>query len=355
VAVSRPVGRLAPSPTGILHLGNARSLLLAWLSARARGGAVILRVEDLVPCDDAAVTALLEDLAWLGLDWDPPPEAAAADAALRRASDYGVSDGCSAPFVLQSARRPRHLQAFEALRASGEVFPCVCTRKDIEQAVRAPHAEELGDAYPGTCRGRFATLEEARKQVAARFGDGQRDAVAWRLRVDAAPQVFEDALAGRVRVDVQASAGDVVVRRKDGAFAYMFAVVVDDLDAGVTEIVRGRDLLTATAQQLLVAQALARHGQAPSAPQQRWVHVPLVRGGDGRRLAKRERSFHLQTLREAGVPRERLWAWLADSLGLRVDTPHPHRLAAVFDWTQTPHDDVVFDDAAQARWFPATL
>jgi glutamyl-tRNA synthetase len=346
-----PVGRLAPSPTGLIHVGNARSLLLAWLSVRSRGGRIFLRIEDLLPGEEHE-EALLRDLEWLGLDWDPAPDVSGL------VRPGGVS------FVRQSARGPVYSAVLSRLSSVGRVYPCVCTRKDIEAAARAPHAEEQGLAYPGTCRARFAgeaaavSYDASQAALAGRAPFG----VALRLRVPEAPVSFHDALCGGRAVHLPDHSGDIVVRRKDGGFAYMLAVVVDDLAMGVTEVVRGDDLLDATAQQLAVYGALAEAapgGHADDAaltPELEalwaraagwlgpsWVHVPLVLGDDGRRLAKRNRSIHLGNLREAGVSAEAMRRWLARSLGL-PDTPHLDELAASFRWEALPPGPVVFGE-----------
>ncbi len=330
------VGRLAPSPTGLLHVGNARSLLLAWLSARACGGRLLLRIEDLLPDGDLHLDGLLRDLAWLGLDWDGPrPGDLWTPSAPRTVDGRAFGD-----FLCQSDRSAAYTAILARLRACGLVYPCICTRKDIDTAARAPHAEDRGTPYPGTCRGRFASEDEAVAEDRRRAACEGRPplGVAWRLRVPEAPVTFEDALCGRIASHLPSESGDIVVRRKDGGFAYMFAVVVDDLAMGVTEVVRGDDLLSATAQQLAVYDALAQAAETTGDLKAFWrraahwqpprhVHVPLVLGDDGRRLAKRNQSLHLSHLREAGVPAQRLRRWLSQSIGL----PKLHDLAEMKD------------------------
>jgi glutamyl-tRNA synthetase len=346
--MSQVVGRLAPSPTGVLHVGNARSLLLAWLSARAQAGKILLRIEDLLQEDEDLTAALVRDLHWLGLDWDG-----------RR--------------MLQSRRTPLYAELLTRMQAAGLIYPCVCSRKDIETAALAPHAEDQGAAYPGTCRNRFTNESEALQSESERAKRAGRapGGVVLRLRVDAVPERFVDVLCGPQVIDVAREAGDVVVRRKDGGFAYMFAVVVDDLATGVTEVVRGDDLLRATGQQLAVRRALVackvateqvQHG--PSQVQQEadaivrraradsettWIHVPLVLGDDGRRLAKRNKSTHLLDLRVRGEPaaKKRLLAWLAESLGLGA-TDDLAVMAQRFSWTAVPRSPVVFGRAELA-------
>lgn len=335
-------GRLAPSPTGLLHLGNVRSLALAWLAARAAGGRVYLRIEDLLPGLDANIAPLLDDLAWLGLDCDPAPP-----------------DPCAAaprPWWKQSERAAVYAAIVEDLLASGHAYPCVCTRKDIERAALAPHAEDLAAAYPGTCRGRFGSAAEARAFEAQRArAEGRPDlGVAVRLRVPQGEFRFDDLCRGLQVVDVARQAGDIVIQRKDRGFAYMLAVVVDDLAMGVDQVVRGDDLLEVTGQQLAVRSALAarsgatapalvsdvyRAAQARSAPTH--AHVSLVIGDDGRRLAKRNQSLHLRQLRAAGVSAQAISAWVWDSIGLAAARDWPEA-AGLFAWSALPGVPVPF-------------
>jgi glutamyl-tRNA synthetase len=276
-----PVGRLAPSPTGVLHLGNARSFLLAWLDLRSRGGTVLMRIEDL---DGPRVRAgaaeqALEDLQWLGLDWDGEP-------------------------LLQSSRADAHAVALQRLAARGSAYPCTCTRADIERAASAPHAGEEGPVYPGTCIGRWADAAEA-EAVTGR-------APAWRFRVPDEEVVVRDRVAGECRFRVAEELGDFVIRKRDGQAAYQLAVVVDDAATGVDSVLRGDDLLPSAARQQLLYREL--EAVAPE-----WAHVPLVVGEDGRRLAKRHGDTSLKAYRDGGVPAETLVGWLAASAGLRDD------------------------------------
>jgi glutamyl-tRNA synthetase len=276
------VGRLAPSPTGAQHVGNARTYLIAWLSARARGGTVRLRIEDI---DSPRVKAgaadeALADLRWLGLDWDGEP-------------------------VVQTARLPLYEAALEALKRQDLVYPCTCTRSDIAAAASAPH---LGDevTYPGTCAYRHAA--DAIELAAAGVS------FAWRFRVIDSPP-FTDAFAGARHIDLKQCGGDFVVWKSAGTPAYQLAVVIDDAATGVTEVVRGDDLIPSTPRQLLLYRAL---GFAPP----RFAHVPLVVGEDGRRLAKRHGDTRLAALRAAGVAPEALVGLLAWSCGWQAD-PEP--------------------------------
>lgn len=289
----QPVGRLAPSPTGAQHVGNARTYLLAWLSIRSRGGRLILRIEDIDSprVKRGAAEQAIEDLRWLGLDWDEGP-------------DVG---GPSAPYV-QTERMPLYREALEKLAAAERIYPCTCTRSDVEAAASAPHAGLEGPIYPGTCAGRsfadVATLAEAK--------------FAWRLRTTDETRHLDDRVAGHHWLNVAAELGDFVVAKADGSPAYQLAVVVDDHAMGVTEILRGDDLLPSAFRQLELYDFF---GWQP--PQM--AHVPLVVGTDGRRLAKRHGDTRLATLRKAGVRAERLVGLLAWSCGL---LPKPAEIVA---------------------------
>ena len=278
-----PTGRLAPSPTGGLHLGHARTFLLAWLSARSQDGRMILRVEDLdaTRARIEAAEAAVVDLQWLGLDWDEGP-------------DRG---GPSFPYV-QSWRKDGYADTLERLKAAERVYPCTCTRSDIERAASAPHLEDEGPTYPGTCSGR--TVREAEI-----LGDRP---FAWRFRVPRGPVRWSDQFLGEVAIDPGRIGGDFVVGRLGLGPSYQLAVVHDDATMGVTEVIRGDDLVPSTPRQLLLYDAL---GWTPPA----FGHVPLAVGSDLRRLAKRDGSLKLATLRESGVDPRRLVGWLARSCG----------------------------------------
>jgi glutamyl-tRNA synthetase len=276
-----PVGRLAPSPTGAQHVGNARTYLIAWLSARTRGGRVTLRIEDIDSprVKPGAAALALDDLRWLGLDWDGEP-------------------------VVQTQRLPLYEEALRRLRERELVYPCTCTRGDVERAASAPHPEHEGPAYPGTCAGRRAA------DAAGLAGRPY----AWRFRVRSSPG-FVDGLLGPTEVDLGRVGGDFVVWKSSGTPAYQLAVVVDDAAQGVTEVVRGDDLVPSTPRQLLLYEAFGL-------PPPRFTHVPLVVGPDGRRLAKRHGDTRLAALRGAGVPPTALVGLLAWSCGW-TDNPRP--------------------------------
>jgi len=311
-------GRFAPSPTGALHVGNARTALLAWLHARAAGGELVMRVEDL---DVGRVRAgvmetQLDELRWLGLDWDEGP-------------DVG---GPHAPY-LQSARTESYDDALRTLAARGLLFECSCSRKDIAAAASAPHAGEEGPRYPGICRAR--PVDPTAPSLMAHG----RSRVALRFRVDPGEVCFDDLLQGRCCFEPAEETGDFVARRKDGAAAYQLAVVVDDAAMGITHVVRGGDLLSSTARQLLLYRAL-------SFPEPRFLHVPLMLGADGERLAKRHGAVSLGELRAGGVPAERVVGWLAATCGLAdADEAVPARdLISRFSVDRLPRASTVVSD-----------
>jgi glutamyl-tRNA synthetase len=277
------VGRLAPSPTGGLHLGHARTFLVAWLAARHAGGRVILRIEDL---DASRVRAgarrtAIDDLRWLELDWDEGP-------------DIG---GPSAPYV-QSERSKLYESVLERLKASESVYPCTCTRADIARAASAPHPEDEGPTYPGTCAHRAAADARA-------LGDRP---FCWRFRVPSAPVAWHDLFLGRIEVDPSAAGGDFVVARHTVGHSYQLAVVADDDVMGVSQVIRGADLVSSTPRQILLYHQLGR-------PEPRFGHVALAVSPDGRRLAKRDDSLTLGALRDAGVDPRGLVGALVQSCG----------------------------------------
>lgn len=305
-----PVGRLAPSPTGLLHLGNAWSFLLAWLDARSHPqGRIILRQEDIDPARSRQewMEGIERDLLWLGLDWDEGPGGPTAkpDAAGTIRDDAALYQG---PYQ-QSLCGQRYEAALESLRLRGLVYPCYCTRKELRELAGAPHGahDGLGDAgaaYPGTCRSLSA------EQRAEKEAMGRRPSM--RLRCpdgEAGRESFDDGVLGPQSFTLDDCGGDFALRRSDGVWAYQLAVVVDDIAMGVNSIVRGEDILLSTPRQLLLWRLLG--GTAP-----RFAHIPLLHDAEGERLAKRHKSLSLAQLREAGCRPERITGWLASLAGL---------------------------------------
>ena len=287
----RPVCRLAPSPTGAQHLGNARTYLIAYWSARSIGAELILRIEDIDSprVKPWAMAQAIEDLTWLGIEYDGSP-------------------------IIQTQRLAVYQATLDRMLADDRVYPCTCSRRDIEEASSAPHEQASwpllpnssfasadqtvfaeSTIYPGRCRG-------------WRFGDALPDPGSYclRFRVTSEAMAFEDRVAGRVCCDPLTAIGDFPVTRKEGAAAYQLAVVVDDLESGVTEVVRGDDLLLSTFRQLQIYNYL---GAKPPV----FAHVPLVVGTDGRRLAKRHGDTRLSQYREQGMRPEAIVAWAARS------------------------------------------
>jgi glutamyl-tRNA synthetase len=317
-------GRLAPSPTGALHLGNARTFLIAWLLARRRGGRVVLRMEDLdhPKVKPGTAQAALEDLRWLGLDWDEGP-------------DVG---GPHAPYV-QTARRPLYRQALLRLQEQGLVYPCVCTRRDVEAGQSAPQSGDDGLVYDGACRGRFGSYAAA----AATLPPGRLPA--WRFRVpDGAETAFDDGFHGPQRDRVGATVGDFVIARDPDGAGYMLAVVADDAAMAITEVVRGDDLLAATHRQLLLYHAL---GLTPP----RFIHVPLVVSAEGRRLAKRHGDTRLAAIRAAGVRPETVVGVLAWWCGWAAwgDELRPSDLLDRVELGSIPREPAVLTEPVKAR------
>jgi glutamyl-tRNA synthetase len=264
--------RFAPSPTGDLHLGGAWTALASWVLARRGGGAHVLRVEDLdaprvVPGSEARIE---EDLRWLGLDWDEGP-------------------------IRQSARSARYEEAIAKLSAKGLVYPCDCSRAEIARIASAPHPGEEA-LYPGSCR----ELDPAR---------AMKRLAALRVRVPDETIVYEDSVVGTVRQNLAREVGDFVLRRGDGVFAYQLAVIVDDLDMGITDVLRGSDLVTSTSRQIWLARTLG-------AQEPRYAHLPLVVAPDGSRLEKRTRGASVRELRGRAVSADRIVGELAFGLGL---------------------------------------
>ena len=304
-------GRFAPSPSGRIHLGNILCCLLAWLSARQKGGRVILRIEDLdiARCPRRYGEQMCRDIRWLGLDWDEGP----------------VIGGPSGPYE-QSRRTALYQAALRRLEAQGLVYPCFCTRAELH-AASAPHREDGQVVYPGTCRG--LTAEQAAER-ARRTGR----APALRLWVPEEEITFTDAHMGEYREWLPADCGDFLLRRSDGIFAYQLAVVVDDAAMGVTEVVRGADLLASTPRQLLLYRLLGL--EAPA-----FYHFPLLLGSDGQRLSKRNADAGLDTLGERYTAPEILGklAYLA-GFNPSAEPRSGESLLEDFAWEKVPRADI---------------
>lgn len=313
-----PVGRLAPSPTGALHLGNARSFLLAWLSIRSQGGRLLLRMEDIDSprVKPWTVQETIDTLRWLGIDWDAGPE------------NGGTTD--SIPLT-QSLRLERYAEIIHELVDSGVIYRCYCTRREIDLAASAPHEQSgilEGTRYPGTCR---------ELQL-----PGTRERYAWRWRLSDEEVSWRDNFCGEQRANPFRQLGDFVAARQDSIPAYQLAVVTDDNDMNVTEVVRGDDLLFSTYRQLAI---LEHFSWTPPT----YYHVPLMVGHDGRRLAKRHGDTRIAALKDLGISPCAVVGYLAWSCGL-VPEPMPITAADLvgsFCWdleaqpTTVVHDDVV--------------
>ena len=300
----KPVGRFAPTPSGRMHLGNVFAALIAWASARARDGELVLRMEDLDTqrTSQEFAETLRQDLLWLGLSWDreTPP---------------------------QSSRGPVYDRYFEKLEQLGLLYPCYCTRSQLHN-VNAPHLSDGTYVYPGTCR----DLTEQQREAFGR-------APAWRIRVPDRIWQLEDLAQGPFSQNLQTDCGDFVVRRADGVYVYQIAVVIDDGEAGVTEVVRGMDLLGSAPRQMYLQELFGF-----SHP--RYGHVPMLLAPDGRRLSKRDRDLDLGVLRQRLRPEE-LIGMLAFSAGL-IDQKTPlsaKELAEVFQWKNLKKQDIYLDSS----------
>ena len=314
-SVSAPVvGRFAPSPSGRMHLGNIFASLVAWLSARSQGGRMVLRIEDLDERTRSGPWAdlLIEDLQWLGLDWDEGP-------------------------FYQHDREELYRAALTRLQDSGLTYPCFCTRAELHAAT-APHASDGTPIYTGTCRDLSPTEVAERSRVRP---------PAVRLRVPEAENpagqiAFEDRAYGPQREVLARDCGDFLIRRSDGVFAYQLAVVVDDAAMGVTEVVRGCDLLGSSARQMYLQNLLGL-------PHPTYAHVPLIMAPGGRRLSKRDHDCGMDALRERFRTPERLLGFLAHAAGIALDdSPRSaSELVDLFSWDtiRTHRDDIVVGDA----------
>lgn len=295
------VGRFAPSPSGRMHLGNVFSALLAWLSVRSQGGKMILRIEDLDPdrCRREYALQLMDDLRWLGLDWDEEQ-----------------------PW--QSERSEAYAAAFAALQE--KVYPCYCSRTELH-AASAPHASDGRVLYAGTCRNLTAEQQAAKEKIPA-----------CRLMVPDAVYGFRDGLQGRYEENLAQECGDFIIRRADGVYAYQLAVVVDDAAAGVTEIVRGSDLLPSTPRQIYLQELLGYE-----MPQ--YYHVPLLIDASGRRLSKRDGDLDLSAMKEKMSPEELLGrlAWAAGVLD-EYEEISADSLVSRFTWERVKRGNIVIRD-----------
>ncbi len=298
--MSKVVGRFAPSPSGRMHLGNAFSAMLAWLSVRKADGELVLRMEDLDPerTNETFAAQIREDLRWMGLDWD--------------------WEG-----TRQRLRTEAYEQAMESLWQQNLLYPCWCTRGDLK-AASAPHASDGKPIYPGTCR-RLTAVQRAEKTRPP----------LWRLIVPDETVCFTDGLQGEYWENLARECGDFVVQRADGVHAYQLAVVVDDAAMGVNEVVRGRDLLDSTPRQIYLQQKLQM-------PQPRYYHVPLLLAPDGRRLSKRERDLDLGALQQRYTPQQLLgklafWAGILP----REEPIAAQELVGEFSWQKVHKTDIV--------------
>lgn len=297
-------GRYAPSPTGDLHLGNLRTALLAWLFARSRNGQFVLRIEDLdhPRVRPGATQRMLADLRWLGLDWDEGPD-------------------CGGPYApyIQSERLHIYRHYLQQLQEDGFLYPCYCTRAEIAHAASAPQqGAEDGPRYPGTCRD-LTSIQRRRHEAS-----GRRPSLRFRVH-DERHITFTDLLVGDYSQHVQSAVGDFIVQRSDGIFSYQFAVVVDDALMRINQIVRGTDLLSSTARQILLYEALGF-------PIPTFAHVPLLFDERGHRMAKRQQSAGLAPLKEAGKSSQMIIAELAASCGLadKSSPTSPNELARLY-------------------------
>lgn len=309
--MAKPVicGRFAPSPSGRMHLGNIFCALLAWLSARSQNGRMLLRIEDLDTsrCTEEKARVLIDDLLWLGLDWDS-----------------GAMPGHTPDKFYQSRRSGIYKSFFDKLAAEDLIYPCFCSRAGLH-AASAPHASDGHFIYPGTCR--CLTEDERRQKLPTHKHS-------WRIKVPDAEFTFTDLHYGRQSINLAREWGDFIVRRSDGIYAYQLAVVVDDALMGVTEVIRGSDLLSSTAPQLYLYSLL---GLTPP----KFGHLPLLTASDGRRLAKRDLDLDMSALRSRFTPEE-ITGKLAFLSGL-IDKEEPvkaRELIPLFDWRKIPKNNI---------------
>ena len=297
---NRPIGRFAPTPSGRMHLGNVFAALLSWLSPKSKGGGWILRMEDLdtLRTKEEYARLLREDLKWLGLDWDAETEP-------------------------QSKRSAVYDRYFEALREKNLLFPCYCTRSQLHN-VNAPHLSDGTYVYAGTCRDLTETQRAEKKR-----------APSWRVMVPDREYELTDLVQGPYRENLLTDCGDFVVRRADGVYVYQLAVTVDDGEAGVTEVVRGWDLLGSAPRQMYLQELFGfDHPQ--------YAHIPMLMAPEGRRLSKRDQDLDMGALRQRLKP-EQLIGVLAHAAGLteNAEPISAAELASVFDWNQIHGKEIV--------------
>lgn len=299
------IGRIAPSPSGYMHLGNAFSALLAWAFARSAAGNFIVRLEDLDErCQNPVyVQALLDDLRWLGIDWDGEP-------------------------LVQTTRVHAYEEALERIAGHAELYPCFCSRADLH-AASAPHASDGTPLYAGTCY----VMDPALRDVRAA---SQRHAL--RLHVPDEVVSFVDAIQGPYAQNLASECGDFVLRRSDGVFAYQLVCVVDDIASGVTQVVRGSDLLSSTPRQVLLYELLG-------APVPQFAHHPLLLAADGRRLSKRDGDSTIASMRERGISPDTIIGYLAHLAGQVAagERMSAGELVEVFDADRIPREDMRVD------------
>lgn len=315
--MSEMKGRFAPSPTGRMHLGNVYAALLSWLSVRSQGGEWILRIEDLDPQRSKIEFAkqIEDDLRWLGLNWD--------EGGLAGAKSHKKEDS-----FVQSERGEIYEKYLKILEKHHLTYPCFCSRADI-LATQAPHESDGRIVYAGTCRGK--KIENSSRQPAAR-------PPATRLIVPDKEIDFVDLHYGKQSVNLACHCGDFILRRGDGAWAYQLAVVVDDALMGITEVVRGRDLLLSSPQQIFLHNLLGF-----TSPQ--FAHLPLLCNSSGQRLCKRDKNLDLGEIRKTGITPEKIigklafWSRLID----KEEPVLPQELISEFAWQKIPKQDIIVD------------
>lgn len=305
-------GRLAPSPSGLLHLGNAWAFFLAWLDVRKHDGKLVLRIEDIDPQRSKThyINAIIEDLRWLGLDWDEGPDIG---------GDFG-------PYI-QSQRYNHYTAALNALNTASLTYPCFCTRKELRAIAGAPHVGDAGAFYPGTCR-----YLSAEQQNIYRL-QGRRPAI--RIKTDDHQIIFADKLRGDCNYTLQEVGGDFALCRSDGVFAYQLAVTVDDSAMQINHVVRGNDILPSTPRQIYLA-----HQLGYSIPQ--YYHIPLILDENGERLAKRHQSLSLRVLRDYGIRAEEIINLFTRMAGMPSSAyaSSPYALCKCFDWNNIPDKNI---------------